>query len=401
MLSSIRGITKANCHLSRNHLVYISFTILIVFLILGFRDARKNYTEEKTTFYEKSVLLHSNVTDQYYPNGFDLTSDQVDMIKEEFEFVTTYKTTNMDTSTSQHVSFIAVSPDFIKTGVVCHNCSLNTDVVEKIDLISGDIWSKDLAEPIVIIDENTANSLFGHLNVLGQSLPTIYGDLRIVGVVSNTTERAQEIYQAIEAGQPIDQNMYNTFAYIPNGYLSTLSEVESYDGSVIIRDDSVEIEELKARVKEILGVREGQNFLIYDRQQTISQALMGERIFFQIFISLITILAILEAIVLIRSYYLARGKIEKVKKLPAFPGRQFIRRSLLGGVVLGLGCSLAVVNVGSCIMIAAPLWVPIHLNLLHLVILSFFIVIAYAIVVSLLNLATAIFTVPEITVKNQ
>jgi hypothetical protein len=395
-MSSITNIIKENCHLSRYHLLYICITFLAIFLILGFRDARINDMEKKTTFYEKSVLLNKSITDQFFPEGFELTNEQVNKIEEEFEFVTTYKTTDMDTSARQHVTFTAVSPDFINTGVVSYNRLLREHMVEKIELLSGDVWSGNSVEPMVIIDEDTANSLFGSINVLGQTLPTINGDLRIIGVVTNTTERAQEMAEVLHAGQPIDETMYNTNVYIPYGYLSTLSGVESNDGSVIISDDSMEVEEIKTRLKEMLGIPQGENFLLDDREQIIYRRITAGRIFFQIIASLITVFAILEVMILISIFIMNK---HEGKKPVAVSGRHFIRKSLLGGMVPGVCCSLVAANIGLYILLAGSFFPGIYLNLFNLAIIGLSIVIIYAIVVALINLATAVFTVSAISLN--
>jgi hypothetical protein len=393
MLSFIRKTIKENCHLSRNHLIYLSITILILFLILSFRDARINAMEEQTTFYEKSVLLKNGVTDQYFPGGFNLTSEQINDIKEEFAFVTTYETTDMNTSASQHVTFTAVSTDFINTGVVSYNRSLLTDMVEKIDLISGDIWSEDSVEPVVIIDEDTASSLFGHTNVVGQYLPTVHGDLRIIGVVTNTTERAQEMTVAQEAGQLIDDKMYNTDAYISYGYLSTISGVESNDGSLIIRDDRMDTEELKARLKEILDVPKEEDALIDDRQKIIYHGVTSSRIFLPVFFSMIAFFAVLETVILMNLSIQKKRKAEN----PVISDKLMVKKTLLGGAMLGLCCSFGVVMIGLCILLVSSLFPGVSLNLLNLVIISFLIILTYAIIIAVINLVTAVFTSPAIS----
>ncbi|MDD3999967.1 MAG: ABC transporter permease [Bacilli bacterium] len=299
MFSHIIKKMKSNLQISVYQKLYIFVTILVVFLLLGFRDASVNKIESKVIFYENSLLINDNITNEFFPNGFSVTAIQEKNIKENFQFVTIYKLISLDVSVNQHVNFSVVSEDFIDTGVPFFDRNTFFTTVQKIDLIHGQVWEKGSTEPVVIIDDATANLIFGYTNVIGKSLPTIHGDLKIIGIVTNTDERDQMIAQAKAASEVIDETMYPSKAYISNGYFDTLSDVEEFNKSVVIRDDSMRIDDLKRKTKEILTIPLEDCFIVQGRQEIIDSEITSRSVFFQIIVYLTSFFAFLGIINLI------------------------------------------------------------------------------------------------------
>jgi ABC-type antimicrobial peptide transport system permease subunit len=388
---------KSNLQISVYHQLYIFVTILVVFLLLGFRDASVNKIESEVIFYKDSILINNNVISSYFPNGFSLTNNHIEEIEKNFQFVARFKTVSMDVSVPQHVNFSAVSEDFIETGVPFSDRFTKQMTIQKIDLIHGKVWGRGSKEAVVIIDVETANLIFGYTNVVGKMLPTIHRDLKIIGVVNSTNERQQNIAQAKEAEQIIDETMYASKAYISHGYLSTLSEVEVYNENIVIRDNGMKVNEVKGKIKDIIGIPKADNFIVQGRQEIIDSEITSRRVFFQIIVSLTSVFAFLGIINLINvsvfSYKINRKNIG-IYKVIGCSNKQMIYISSLEGFILGIGSSIISIIIGALILIIGTVIVKtfIYLNFFNLLIISFCIISIFTLVVFLINIIATVFS---------
>lgn len=380
--------------------IYIFIAVLVIFLLLGFRNASVNKIESKIVFYEDSVLIYEDISNSYFPKGFHLTDTQIEEIERDFQFVNVFNSIKLVASTRQHVKFSVVSDDFIETGVAFSDLVTHKVAVQKIDLIHGNVWEKDSKDPVVVIDEATANLVFGHTNVVGKFLPTRYGDLEIIGVATNTKEREQMIEHVEKAGQTIDDSTYATDAYISYGYFSTLTDVQTYNRSVIVKDTRMSLKELKSRLKEKLNVPSGDDMVVSDRQDIIDKEITSKKVFFQIIISITSVFAVL-GIINIANVSLFFYRINKknigIYKAVGCSNKQWIILSLLESLLIGIITSVVSIVIGLAILIVGTIFAKtfLYINILQLLLSSIGIIIVITLVVVSINLLTAVFKIKK------
>lgn len=398
MLLHIIKKIKANMQIIVFQYLYIFVTILVVFLLMGFRDAAVNKIESEINFYEKSVIINTNVTNQYYPQGFKLTNEDIEIIKNRLQYVSLVQSVSMDVSLTQHVKFKAISGDFLNTGVPCYNRTIHSSVIEKVELLYGSVWEVNSKAPVVVIDDKTAELIFGYKNVVGQSLPTIHGDLKIIGVVSSTNERNQEIDQAIKEGQQIDEHMFSTNAYISFGYLSTLENIEMNNSTLIVSDPKLTIDDLKLNIKNILAIPLNDTDIIISKQELIDKEITSRKVFFQIIISLTGVFAFLGIINLINvsifSYRINKKAIG-IYKVVGYSNNQLLFISFIEGSILGLGSSVISIIIGFIFITFGTLIAKTfpYLNFTNLFIVALLIILIFTSIVLIINFLTTLFCI--------
>jgi ABC-type antimicrobial peptide transport system permease subunit len=398
MLKHVANKIKSYRDLFFYQQIYIFIAVLVIFLLLGFRNASLNKIESQIIFYNNSVLIYENVSTSYVPKGLKLSDKQIKEIDTNFQFVNVNKSISIESGTLQHVKFSAVSDDFIETGVAFSDLITHTITVQKLDLIHGNVWKEDSTAPVVVIDEATANLVFGHTNVLGKFLPTQYGQLEIIGIVSDTMERKQMIEQVKIEGQAIDDSIYATDAYVSHGYVSTLTDVTVFNRCIIVKDNRLGMTELKQRIKEILNVPSVDTSVVRDRQDIIDNEIISRKVFFQIIVSVISVFAVLGIINLVNVslfFYRINRKNIGIYKAIGCSNKQWIILSLLEGLLISLVTSVGSIAFGMLVLIVGTAFAKtiLFINFFRLLLASLVIIAVITFTETIVSLLTAAFRI--------
>jgi ABC-type antimicrobial peptide transport system permease subunit len=279
------------------NLTFIILGIFVVFLMISFRDISIAKIESSVVFYDKTVLISTNVSSISYPQGFMFDDSEIDEVKLKYDFLTISKSTEISSSVRQNISFSAVTPDFIDTGVATFDYRYSKVIAEKVDLLFGMIWGENSTNPVVVIDQTTAYNVFGYYNAVGNILETSIGDLTIIGVVTDTMARNQLIQNNIDAGQSIDEYIFSTSAYIPYSYFELISTASFSPDNYLISDNNLSNLDLKNSIIEYLNVRDA-NILV-SRFDLIQREIMDNETYFKVITSITSVLIVLGTINLI------------------------------------------------------------------------------------------------------
>ncbi len=378
-------LKNSNDRISVKHLKFLFYTILIMFILLGLLGTVDNKTKSNIKFYSKSILVNEIIKSDNFPNGFHIKKEDVEEIKEEFQYVTIQTPLTSSIGGIVEVNLSSISDDFIYTGVSFLNQYTKKTDVEKVEFIEGNIWSKDSREPLIVIDEYTAKSIFGVTKVVGRTISSKYGDLRIVGVVSNTIEREQTIKRDKDRNVEIDESRYFGNAYISRGYFTTLEDVETLENeTLIIRDDNLDIEELKTQLKAILNIPKDDKIIVVDRNDYMAANTPKIDKLFKILILIITFLILITIVKFLIQYYLAyKVKINKIDNTSV----KINENSFGEGYIMGFRYSLFVILMGLFFLIVITLIFGIfaYISILNIVFLSFCTIFFYAFTLSFIN----------------
>ncbi len=392
MLLHILKRIKSNLKIFIFSYILFFVTIMVIFLLIMFRSVSINKIDSGIIFYKNAVRVEEMNQTQYLPQGFEITKEKVKKVENEFQYVNHMQSSfDLWAKGRQNVSFYVVSEDFINTGVKIYDHEQADEGVQKLELLYGNKWDKDTIEPVTIVDLDTAMLLFGYENVVGQMLSTNYGDLEIVGVVSNTIEREQSIELAKKRGEEIIADyLYTTHAYVSHGYYDTLN-LPTYNNDVIISDENMTPEEIKYKLKEIFDIPLKENEIFISREDMIYKNIISRKIFFQIIISVISVFSILGCLNLI-NITLYTFKINKkntgIYKIIGYKDKQIMGLSIFENFIKSLICSVISVLLSIIILLFVSLISGTlkFVNFKYVILLSFSLVVIFVLVSSLINI---------------
>ena len=400
MLLHIINRIKSNCKIFIYSYILFFITIMVIFLLLMFRNVSINKIESNIIFYENAVKIIETSKTPHLSQGFKITEEKVKRIESEFQYVN-YMQSSFDlwAKGRQNVSFDIVSADFVDTGVEIYDFEKADDGVQKLELLYGNKWEKNTSEPVVIIDLDTAMLLYGYENVVGKHLSTNCGDLRIVGVVSNTIERQQEISQAKKRGDYIADYLFETHAYVPHNYYKFLN-LPTYNNDIIICDENMTPNEIKTKLKQILDIPFEEDKVFISRDDLVYKNIMGREVFFQIIISITSVFSILGCLNLI-NITLYTFNINKksigIYKILGYKDRQIIGLSIFENFLKSLICVLSSILVSILILILITLMSGAikFVNFKFLILLSLILIIIFIFVSVLINAIISFFSVKK------
>lgn len=358
MLRHIKRRISSNIKTYIYSMIYIMIITFTIFLMLSFRDISTRKIQKSVKFYEKSSIINYGVKSSLYPEGYMPSSEDIIKLKEDFEYITEYAALDITASGKQQVDFVAVSSDFIYTGVPFFNLELRANVVDRVELLFGRVWNNDTANKI-IVDEKTANLIFGYSNVVGEKLESNNEIYEIIGVVSETYERNKYIKRYIEAGNTFEEHLIPTIAYMEYNFAKT-QNMKIYNNSIVIRDDSVKTGILPQEIAKSLGIKDYlTSGIITDRNQIINQKIMDNKFFYQLILSITTILGILWLTNLINILmFNYRGDLKKIGiyKTLGITNKQMILISMTEGGVLSLISTITSIILGYIVLFTYSLF---------------------------------------------
>lgn len=358
MLRHIKRRISSNIKTYIYSMIYIMIITFTIFLMLSFRDISTRKIQKSVKFYEKSSIINYGVKSSLYPEGYMPSSEDIIKLKEDFEYITEYAALDITASGKQQVDFVAVSSDFIYTGVPFFNLELRANVVDRVELLFGRVWNNDTGNKI-IVDEKTANLIFGYSNVVGEKLESNNEIYEIIGVVSETYERNQYIKRYIEAGNTFEEHLIPTIAYMEYNFAKT-QNMNIYNNSIVIRDDSVKTGILPQEIAKSLGIKDYlTSGIITDRNQIINQKIMDNKFFYQLILSITTILGILGLTNLINILmFNYRGDLKKIGiyKTLGITNKQMILISMTEGGVLSLISTITSIILGYIVLFTYSLF---------------------------------------------
>lgn len=368
------------------NVIFIITGVLLIFLVIGFRDMSTQKIKSTIIFTENAVYIQQKITNSSYPDGLEITDGQISDLESEFQAVSMMSLVDLPTSTRQHLEFVASTYNFIDTGVIAYDYNDLSVIVESIDLIYGKTWDENSDDKVVVIDEATAIILFGYSNVVGQYLPTVYDDLLIIGVVSNTHERQQLIDQYDNENKMYDPDSVATRAYVPMDYYKSVSTEELYN-NIIVYDHNVSSIELELQVSNILEINDT---LIKSYADIINREMIDNETYFIILSFMIVIFSILGLTNLINVtsfYYSIFSKNIAILRVVGANKTNLIKLSFIEGVLLGfIGTVLSIMS-GFLILLVGSVFLGAikYINFLYLIFLGAGIVLLISILMGLIN----------------
>lgn len=323
---------------------YIFIGIFVLFMIIMSRSISQKNIESKVLFYDQTIQINETNGTPYMPMGFSLSKDKIKLLIEQFQFVSIMQNSfSIIPHGPSRIKVNIVSPSFIETGVVNLNIVNLRSEVEKVDLLYGTKWDDNCKEAVTIIDADSAQMLFGHVNVVGEILETNYGKLRIIGVVSNTSERQQMINNAIASGEPFSEKDFPSHCYIPHKYYATLG-LSAQNLFCLVRDDRQSVDQTKLKIKEILNIPLEEKTAVISREDVVNSQLLDKNLFFQIIVSITSVFIFLGIINLI-SVNLYFYKINKnnigIYKSVGFNNSKIIQIFFIENLIKSLLCTIA------------------------------------------------------------
>lgn len=246
---------------------------LIVLVLFFFGILFYINIKSSVIFHDTSTLLSYTLRGSDYPQGYAPSQNEIDALETTFEHVSFTGLIDMSSSERQNIDFIAASGDFVKTGVPVYNYNYRKNIVQKIELVAGKLWEIGTKDPVIVIDETTAERVFSRTGVVGSKINTQYGELTIVGIVSDTYARNKQIEAAIKRGDLIDEDHYSTTAYIPVDFIKTVYARETVN-FMTIEDSGYTADELKKEIIDMLNV---EDYLLTNRADIISVEMQGFR----------------------------------------------------------------------------------------------------------------------------
>lgn len=211
--------------------ISLVITAIILYVIVGYSTYINHYSVNK-----KAVYLETNEV---------ITSDDLLTLEDNYsvEQITLFKEL-YDTNMVDDLR--AVSYNFVENGTYAYNPYLQKYIPQELELLVGETWDKDTKEFVIIIDEATALERFDTIEeAIGQK---IYIDLicfDIIGVVSNTTYREQEVeYYSEVLDTEIDIINFSKNVYIPYSFSGYDFDTDTfYDTllptAVIVKSDGI------------------------------------------------------------------------------------------------------------------------------------------------------------------
>lgn len=246
-------------------LLFISIGIVFVFVTLGYRNGIISKIESDIKFKDNSILMTVGGVTPDFPEGFYPVNDQINLVLNEFPNTALFYNSLEFADTNQSVNIIATTSKFIYTGVPVRNLQyIYHNIVENIVIIKGNVWTINTTEYVTVIDEDTANLVFGHINVIGYKIKMFDIEFTIIGVASNTTFRSQQVSDLSKHGQAVDLDNVATNAYIPINTYKNIKNTDSVNQFIIIQDDNPI--QAKSRLKIIFNMKADDDFLIQTKQ---------------------------------------------------------------------------------------------------------------------------------------
>ena len=159
----------------------------------------------------------------------------------------------------------AYTSNFIDHGVYVHSYRSSAHL-ENISLLYGEIWEKDTDERVVIIDEDTAISTYDKVNAVGESFYIDNIKWQVIGVVSNTTARQENIDRAINQGIRLNDIKVDSYIYIPYYFVDSEYFEDGFqgeDGLIINTHKVISNHNDRDQVLDIL-IGESENYIYID-----------------------------------------------------------------------------------------------------------------------------------------
>ncbi len=273
------------------NLVFIFISVLVIFLMISFREVSLNKIESSIIFNEQSALISTNISSSNYPDGFYFANNEIEQLKDNYQHVSLIKNTDISSTMRQNISFLATTADFIETGVTAFDYRYSNIINQKIDLLYGNVWNEGVSDSVVIVDETTAMNLFGYYNAVGEIIETSSGNFEIIGVVSDTLTREQLIEKNVEAGQAIDPYIYYTQAYIPYSYYEVSIGYSVFPDNYIIHEGSMDDVDLKNDIMDSFNITD--STVLITREDMIQSQIMDNETYFMVLTSITSVLVIL------------------------------------------------------------------------------------------------------------
>ncbi len=214
----------------------------------------------------------------------------------------------------------AYTSNFIDQGVYVHSYSSSAHL-ENISLLYGEIWEEDTDERVVVIDEDTAIATYDKVNAVGESFYIDNIRWQVIGVVSNTTARQENIDRAINQGISLNDIEVDSYIYIPYYFVDSEYFEDGFqgeDGLIVNTQKVISNQNDCDQVLDIL-IGESENYIYIDGIKTMKVYIItgSEQIALNLSIveSIIYSFTILILVISVKVYYLpVKTKIINVLK---------------------------------------------------------------------------------------
>ncbi len=238
----------------RYYLYNFIFLIISLFLIFGFWNSRVLTNEAHVNFKEHTALISTLISNPTYPDGLSINLEQMDILNASIDKISEFTLSEINSYGEGALQIYAASNNFVDTGVIENSIYTYNNVVEDIELIYGRIWDEDSNDQVIVLDQASAMNLFDKENAVGEFVETDEGNFEVIGIVTNTSYREQQISRDMQNGHFNFSQTYSTNAYIPLGFIEE-NQIQGFDDSrFVFFDQTLTDREIEDKVSEILAV---------------------------------------------------------------------------------------------------------------------------------------------------
>ena len=329
---------KSDIKLFIYQLIFIFIGLVFVFVLFNIQEASKNKIMSEIRFYDQSVFTMIGAVTNDFPDGFYPSKDELLTAKNQIPGITYFKSTYEFADTYQSIHIMSATNMFIETGVPVSSIKYHYNYIsEKIELLYGSVWSESSRERVTVVDADTAMIEFGYLNVVGNEITMFDYEFTIIGVVSNTSDRSEQINEFKNNGTIYDEALVSTSAYIPLGtYEDIYGDIGHYD---YITTNLSSTDHVLDKLKSIFNIGSHSEFLLQTHTYVLNQMILDNQIYFWIITLMTSIFALLGVINIanITSYaYLTDKRKLGVYKLLGATNLKLLKLNLAESLVMSL-----------------------------------------------------------------
>ncbi|MBN2540215.1 MAG: ABC transporter permease [Bacilli bacterium] len=309
----------------------IVFSIALGLVLLGYYSSHRSSIDQQLLFSETAILIRdqTSVSDQeQINNAMDETGIDYVLIN----------TGSLSASGSgQSVIINYYDNDPVIFGALSYDYDVQKYTVEDVDYLYGGFWNSTSNDPI-IVDEYTAIATFGMINVVGYQINVLNDNYTIVGVISNTSQRAGEYDRCVASGDNCFLADTPSNVYLP--YDESTMQTDYRIGKLTSKE---QLETLLSNLTESGTINLGLADKIIYRDQVIEALVGASELFYTALIFVSSVVIFLGLMNLINTYsFTTLHNLKQRKRLTylGYSDGNIFFLDFTEGVIVGFGVSL-------------------------------------------------------------
>ncbi len=344
----------------RKIFLYNIFGLVIIctFFFSGFISIkiRENELIQTINFADNTILVKQGLSNNYFSN------ENIDELESLIGYDYFGRFTYLDirsTKNGQSINVNAVDSKTFMIGLPSRNIRFESDIVEDVNFLYGEVWTQGTQDRVVIVDEYTAYSTYGKNDVIGETLTLFDNDFEIVGVVTDTSFRLQDYSRCMTLNPICDMQSYASNVYVPY-HFRTFSAHDYYFNDIqyllIKNDDNVD---LKNQLIDVFKDEDNEiSSYVIDEGEVIDRAFSYYSIFITFSLVLLGITLILAFLNLINTAIYTnriRRKENGIYRVLGATKKQMTLISLYKGALIGFISGVIIVILSTIITVSTTI----------------------------------------------